>query len=161
MQIETEPKARIQDPMTPLWNSLRNSKARGPKIAASLILILFVCALVPVAASAKDSPARKLGRGAANLGLGVMAIPSEIIQTTRKSGPAVGATWGLLKGTGMMLTMEVVGLWEVITCPFATPPDYRPILKPEFPWQRFSEKPDPAAARKVRTATANGRRARE
>ena len=82
-------------------------------------------------------------------------------ETTRESGPAVGMTWGLIKGTGMMAATEVIGLWEVMTCPFATPPDYTPILDPEFPWQRFTNREENRSARKVRTATAGGRRVRE
>jgi len=61
----------------------------------------------------------------------------------------------------MMVATEVIGLFEVITCPFATPPDYKPILDPEFPWQRFTNREENRSARKVRTATAGGRRVQE
>jgi putative exosortase-associated protein (TIGR04073 family) len=130
----------------------------GLRIASLVVLASIV---VSTSAAAENSPARKLGRGFANLGLGVMAIPAEMIDTTRESGVAVGLTWGLVKGTGMMAATEVIGLWEVVTCPFATPPDYTPILAPEFPWQRFNDRPEKRSVRKVRTATAGGRRARE
>jgi putative exosortase-associated protein (TIGR04073 family) len=137
------------------------ARVRLLRIGAIAFLTLLMSALLSSAAAAENSPARKLGRGIANLSLGVMAIPGEIIETTRESGPAVGMTWGLIKGTGMMAATEVIGLWEVLTCPFATPPDYTPILDPEFPWQRFTDREKNRSARKVRTATAGGRRARE
>ena len=112
-------------------------------------------------ASAENSPARKLGRGIANLSLGVMAIPSEVMETTRERGPAIGVTWGFLKGSVMMVVTEAVGLWEVVTCPFATPPDYVAILDPEFPWQRLSPPENQTRKRRVRTGTGGGRRDRE
>jgi putative exosortase-associated protein (TIGR04073 family) len=90
-------------------------------------------------ASARDSSARKVGRGAANLTLGVLALPGEIMETTRSSGIFVGATWGFAKGIAMFVTTEVVGLFEVLTCPFETPPGFKPILEPEFPWGYFYE----------------------
>ena len=107
-----------------------------------LMLTACVVALVLVVsstASARDTAARKVGRGAANLTLGVLALPGEIVQTTRDSGPFVGATWGFVKGVGMMVATEVVGLWEVLTCPFETPPGFKPILSPEYPWGYFYE----------------------
>jgi len=106
------------------------------------MLTACVVALVLVVsstASARDTSARKVGRGAANLTLGVLALPGEIVQTTRDSGPFVGATWGFVKGVGMMVATEVVGLWEVLTCPFETPPGFKPILSPEYPWGYFYE----------------------
>jgi putative exosortase-associated protein (TIGR04073 family) len=116
---------------------------RSPRVAlirGALALALLVCLLagLPGVAAAKDNAARKLGRGAANLSLGVLALPAEIVDTTREHGPFMGATWGLVKGVGMTVATEVVGLWEILTCPFEFPPDWKPILNPEFPWQRFS-----------------------
>lgn len=134
---------------------------RSGRIVLRLVPLLLALAVLPGLSRAEDGPARKLGRGAANLGLGVFAIPSEIIDTTRRSGPALGVTWGLVKGSGIMVATEIVGLWEIMTCPFATPPDYRPILDPEFPWQRFTSREGRDGARRAGTATAGGRRVRD
>jgi len=103
-----------------------------------LVLALGLCLLVPGSAAARDTAARKLGRGVSNIGLGVLAIPGQIVQTTRDSGPFVGATWGFVKGVGFTVATEVIGVFELLTCPFETPPDFKPIIKPEFPWQYFS-----------------------
>jgi putative exosortase-associated protein (TIGR04073 family) len=114
--------------------------SRGLRIRMLLPIGVLILALaVPGIASARDSSARKVGRGAANLTLGVLALPGEMVQTTRESGPFVGATWGFAKGVGMFVASEVVGLWEVLTCPFETPPGFKPILRPEFPWGYFVE----------------------
>ena len=144
--------------------SLRShARAQASPSFAQLVRVLL-CALTLIAfsvasasAEPKSSPSRKLGRGMANLSMGVMAIPSEVIATTKRSGPAIGATWGFVRGTGFMVATSVVGLWEVLTCPFATPPDYVAIIQPEFPWQRFNEQPDPDVGRKVRTARSSVR----
>lgn len=149
MHFDSEGMPRIQLARKPLGR-LRIHRAL---VLASVVLSL----LGPAAAAAKDGPARKLGRGFANLGLGVLAIPGQVIETTRESGPTLGVTWGIIKGTAVMLATEVVGLFEVVTCPFATPPGYRPILEPEFPWQHFSESESQSDVRKVRSATRAGR----
>ena len=159
LRFESRPLTVRSAGLRPIRASLHGT-ARG-RVAFLMTVMFLVGALSPATVSAENSPARKLGRGFSNLGLGVMAIPDEIIETTRESGPAVGVTWGLIKGTGMMLTTEMVGLWEVVSCPFATPPNYEPILSPEFPWQRFTKQDPPSSERKVRTARAGGRRARE
>ena len=113
-----------------------------PRLRVAVILTAFVLAsllIAPGSAAARDSAARKLGRGASNLTLGVLVLPGEIVQTTRESGPFVGATWGFVKGVSMLVVTEVVGLWEVVTCPFETPPGFKPILEPEYPWGYFQE----------------------
>lgn len=122
--------------------STGRARGRGfhPRLAfISTVIFAFVAVAAPSTSEARDSAARKLGRGTANLTLGVLALPGEIVQTTRERGPFVGATWGFVKGVGMTVAHEVVGLWEVLTCPFETPPDFKPILAPEFPWGYFYE----------------------
>jgi putative exosortase-associated protein (TIGR04073 family) len=149
MRFDSEAMPRIQ---------LARKQLGRLRIHRALVLASIVLSLLgPAAAAAKDGPARKLGRGFANLGLGVLAIPGQVIETTRESGPALGVTWGIVKGTAVMLATEVVGLFEVVTCPFATPPGYGPILEPEFPWQHFSESESQSDVRKVRSATRAGR----
>jgi putative exosortase-associated protein (TIGR04073 family) len=116
----------------------RSPRAAVIRRALALALLAGLVAGLPGLATAKDNAARKLGRGAANLSLGVLALPAEIVDTTREKGPFMGVTWGLVKGVGMTVATEVVGLWEILTCPYEFPPDWKPILNPEFPWQRFS-----------------------
>lgn len=117
--------------------SFRPQRNRCLTVLAVLVLALTI--LVPGTSSARDTAARKFGRGVSNIGLGVSAIPGQIMQTTRESGPFLGATWGLAKGVGMTVATEVVGVFELLTCPFETPPDFKPIVSPEFPWQYFTE----------------------
>jgi putative exosortase-associated protein (TIGR04073 family) len=106
-------------------------------VVGAVVLLSIIGNVAPESAAARDSSARKLGRGAANLSLGVLALPGEIVETTRERGPFLGATWGLAKGVGMTVVTELVCLWEIVSCPFEFPPDWKPILSPEFPWQHF------------------------
>ena len=82
----------------------QRSSVRGMRCRVRWIALLFVMlgwfAVGASPAEARDSPARKLGRGFANLGLGVLTL----------------------------------------TAPYPFPPEFKPILSPEFPWQRFDSK---------------------
>ena len=122
-------------------------------IVVTLLIALFALA-IPASASARDSAARKVGRGMANLTLGVLALPGEIMETTQERGPFVGATWGFAKGVGMLVAHELVGVFEVLTCPFETPPGFKPILAPEYPWGYFYE------GRRQRTASRHSTKPR-
>lgn len=117
--------------------AFRPGRARRGVLALALGLGLVLAA--PSLASARDSSARKLGRGLSNVGLGVLAIPGQIVKTSRERGPFIGATWGLVKGVGFMAATEVIGVYEVLTCPFEAPPNFKPIMEPEFPWQSLSK----------------------
>jgi len=110
----------------------------------SLTLGLGLLAATDASAAAepKYSSARKLGRGAANISLGVMALPRQIYLTTRERGPFMGVTWGLVKGVGWTVTTELVGLWEIVTVPFQMPRGWKPVIQPEFPWQGFEYEGD-------------------
>jgi len=109
------------------------------RVCAALVLVLIThLSFASTAAAAEGSAARKVGRGFANVTLGVLAIPGEMVQRTKKSGPGLGVTVGFAWGVGKFVAHEVVGVWEILTCPFEWPPDFRPILDPEFPWEYFT-----------------------
>lgn len=116
------------------------------RVMLGLSLVLCLCvgqgiigvAEASAAAEPQYSSARKLGRGAANLGLGVMALPRTVYRTTRERGPFMGATWGIAKGLGWVVATELVGVWEILTVPFQMPRDWKPVIEPEFPWQGFA-----------------------
>ena len=116
------------------------------RIRALVLSLGVLLALAAGEAGAEGSAPRKLGRGLANLTTGVIVLPAKVIETTRAHGPFVGATWGLAKGFGWVVATEAVGLFEFVTCPFETPPDFAPILDPEFPWGHYQ----PAEQRKAK-----------
>lgn len=112
---------------------------RPPTPAHRLPLLAFGTILVLLAAGPgqADSSPRKLGRGLANMTTGIIVLPAKVIETTRDHGPFLGATWGLVKGLGWVVATETIGVFEFLTCPFETPPDFKPILQPEFPWGHY------------------------
>jgi len=83
-----------------------------------------------------DAP-HKFGRGLAGMTCGVMELPGNIVETTRKQGIGYGLTIGTAKGLGMIVARELVGVYEFLTAPFPAPPGYKPILHPEYPWGYF------------------------
>ena len=74
----------------------------------------------------------KLVRGAANVVTGWVEIPKRIYETSQRSDPFAGFTWGLVRGLGRGFVRTAGGAYEVITFPFPAPPHYRPIIQPEY-----------------------------
>jgi hypothetical protein len=37
----------------------------------------------------------------------------------------------------MLVARELVGVYEFVTAPFPVPAGFRPILRPEYPWDYF------------------------
>ncbi len=125
---------------SPSARSPRRPTGSARRSSVQTIGLALACVLLGAGnAAADDSSPRKLGRGLANLTLGVIVVPAQVIETTRAQGPFVGATWGLAKGLGWMVATEAIGLFEFLTCPFETPPDFKPILAPEFPWGHYQD----------------------
>lgn len=101
-------------------------------------ILPLVAALSLLASSGAqaDTAAQKFGRGLAGMTCGVMELPGNIIKETRAKG-AAGLPVGLAMGVGMIVTRELVGVYEFISAPFPVPAGFRPILKPEYPWDYF------------------------
>jgi putative exosortase-associated protein (TIGR04073 family) len=100
-------------------------------------LALFTLALTAAGTASADTAARKCGRGLAAMTTGFLEIPGNVVVESRRSGPAVGMTYGFVKGLGGVVVRELVGVYEFVTAPFPVPAGYEPILSPEFPWGYF------------------------
>ena len=68
--------------------------------------------------------------------LGILELPGNIYKETKTNG-AAGLPVGLAMGFGMILSRELVGVYETLTSPFPLPANFRPILKPDYPWDYF------------------------
>lgn len=79
------------------------------------------------------NPLRKLGRGLANLLFGVVEVPNQYTKAQAEHGGGSGWTYGVPKGIGRWLAREVVGVYEIVTCPIPFPKDYKPVMRPEWP----------------------------
>ena len=79
----------------------------------------------------------KLGRGVENVFVGWLEIPYQIRITSREKGAFQGAAVGFGKGLGMTAARMLVGVYEVVTFPYAQ----EPILTPTEDWQWEVSKP--------------------
>ena len=104
-------------------------------------ITLMVVMLVSLNVQAGD-PARKLGRGISNLGLGALEIPMKVYDVNQEEGGVAALTYGVFLGLGYTIAREFVGLTEVVTflvplpgCtddPHESGWGYGPIMYPEW-----------------------------
>ena len=101
-----------------------------------IALVVFSVLLISTPAHAVQmeagKAATKLGRGAVNTVTGWVEIPKCIHETAQGSGAVAGMTWGLLRGLGHGFIRTVAGVYELVTFPFPAPPDYEPVMEPEY-----------------------------
>ncbi len=74
----------------------------------------------------------KLWRGVVNVLTGWVEIPKRVDETTKRSGPGSGATLGVLRGVGHGVIRTLAGAYETVTFVFPAPPDYVPVIRPEY-----------------------------
>ena len=96
-------------------------------IGVALLVILSVAT-----ASYAQDPAKKLGRGIANILTGWVELPKNIYDTSVEENPLAGLTIGTAKGVGMTIVRTGAGVYETLTFPFPLPEDYAPVLEPEY-----------------------------
>jgi len=84
-----------------------------------------------------QSAGRKCGRGLAAMTTAFLEVPGNMAAESRTRGPLEGSLLGFAKGLGMIVPRVLVGVYEFVSAPFEAPADFRPILKPEFPWDYF------------------------
>lgn len=77
----------------------------------------------------------KFLRGLANILTSPLELPINVQNMTEEQGVLVGWTGGMAKGIGMTALRIIVGAYEVVTFPIPVPPDYKPVIEPEYVWQ--------------------------
>jgi len=98
-----------------------------------IIILVAILTIVNIAtASYASDPAKKLGRGVANILTGWVELPKNIYDTSVEDNPLSGLTIGLAKGVGMTIVRTGAGVYETVTFPFPIPEGYAPVLEPEF-----------------------------
>ena len=102
------------------------------KYKGLIIALVMVMVLAVASASYAQDPAKKLGRGLANILTGWVELPKNIYDVSVEDNPLAGLTIGLAKGIGMTIVRTGAGIYEVVTFPFPIPEDYGPVLEPEF-----------------------------
>jgi putative exosortase-associated protein (TIGR04073 family) len=109
------------------------------RVARISAVVALVVLLAPATAAAQYTAARKIGRGLSNFTCGWLAIPGEVVQTGRERGYGWGFTLGFVEGIGMAFVRTAVGAYESISAPFPLPEGFRPIVRPEYPWDYFDQ----------------------
>ena len=100
--------------------------------------VLTTLLLLTATGTCAQTAGDKLGRGLSGMAFGVLALPGIIVEETQLRGP-VGVPIGIAEGLGMVVTRELVGVYEFLTAPFPIPALYRPILNPPYPWDYFQQ----------------------
>jgi len=111
------------------------------RIACLVALSLALPVLALPAAAEERTAADKFGRGLANMTLGVMEVPGNIVQETRTNGALSGWTVGLSVGLGKLVLRTLAGVFEFVTAPFEVPAGFVAVVEPEFPWEYFEAAP--------------------
>jgi len=95
----------------------------------AVVTVVAVVMLMPHVLFA-DGAMDKLRRGAIN----VVASPLEMFYGMKEAneapagGIASALTWGVLNGAARIVVRAAVGIYEIVTCPFPIPKDYKPII---------------------------------
>jgi putative exosortase-associated protein (TIGR04073 family) len=118
---------------------MRMSERHNLKKRGFAMLSILGLALSAAGTASADTAADKFGRGLAAMTTGFLELPGNIVVESRRSGAAVGMTYGFAKGLGGIVVRELVGVYEFVTAPFPVPAGYEPILSPEYPWGYFDE----------------------
>jgi putative exosortase-associated protein (TIGR04073 family) len=111
-----------------------------PSLVRNVSTVLAATAIVLVAlgdASAQTA-LRKAGRGLAAMTTGFLEVPGNMYRDGQEEG-AGGVALGCAKGLGLLVPRTLVGVYELVTAPIPAPAGFRPILRPEFPWEYFEE----------------------
>ena len=101
-----------------------------------LVPVAFALLVLAPVDGAAQTAVRKAGRGLAAMTCSFLEVPGNMVVEGQKKG-AGGAALGFAKGLGMIVPRVLVGVYEFVTCPIPAPAGFRPILKPEFPWNYF------------------------
>jgi len=87
-------------------------------------IALLACSLAFASPAGAQTAARKFGRGLAGMTTGFLEFPGNTYAETEKRG-AVGVPIGMAKGLGMIVSRELVGVYEVVSAPFPAPAGFR------------------------------------
>ena len=111
-------------------------KQSGLAMLASVLLVSGLVTQAFAEEVVSPAAAEKAVRGLANTGLGlVVELPKTVYYDTLEDGPLYGLTVGILEGLCWGIARTLVGVYEVVTFPFPVPDGYRPIYKPDYPYE--------------------------
>ena len=103
----------------------------------SLFLLCWLIFTSPVDAG---NPWQKLGRGFTNVVTAPLEIPKQTDSEWKRGRQQtfhvlVWILSGFVKGLAYFVGRTGSGTWDILTFPFPLPPDYQPLMKPNFIFQ--------------------------
>jgi putative exosortase-associated protein (TIGR04073 family) len=104
----------------------------------SVVFAAIAIVLVAFGDASAQTALRKAGRGLAAMTTGFLEVPGNMYRDGQEQG-AGGVALGFVKGLGLLVPRTLVGVYEFVTAPIPAPAGFRPILRPEFPWEYFDE----------------------
>jgi putative exosortase-associated protein (TIGR04073 family) len=106
---------------------------------ALLVLLAFSLPLLAAEAEIQreGTPQRKLQRGFLNIALSPIEISNELSKEVKND--TLPPSWfaGLGRGSIFAVGRALAGVYEMVTFPFPWPEKYKPVLQPEFAWQKL------------------------
>jgi putative exosortase-associated protein (TIGR04073 family) len=115
------------------------------KTSVFVIVALLWVSVAPVFAVEEPSPnetartdygagvGKKLGRGLANTAFGWLEVPKGIEKVGDENNFIAALTWGTIYGAGNAVVRTLAGVYEIVTFPVPAPPNFEPLVKPDFP----------------------------
>ena len=100
------------------------------KILLSLALATVLLMHAAPAALAEDNAVTKFGRGVANIVISPGELYTQPIMMSKDHELPIAIFGGLLKGAGMLVARECIGVYEVLTFPFPMNNGFKPIINP-------------------------------
>ena len=109
---------------------------------------IFVLLCLPFAHAAElapeGTPQRKFQRGILNTFFAPVELSHALAQEKTKDEWLPSWLDGFGRGSVFMFVRAVTGIYEIVTAPIPSPPDYRPPYHPEFALERLNSPRDAA-----------------
>ncbi len=100
------------------------------KILLGGAIVAVILTQAATAILAEDNPVTKFGRGVSNIVISPGEFFTQPIMLAKDHEAPVAIFGGLLKGAGMFVARECVGVYEVLTFPFPLNNNFKPIINP-------------------------------
>lgn len=103
---------------------------------AALFLLALLLFMNTTSAGHCQDAFRKLGRGVVNIVASPLEFTKAVGDSYQNGGVFEVITYGIFKGGIMMVVRAGLSCYEAVTFPIPLPENYKPILQPEFAWQK-------------------------